>query len=173
MSEIKTAAAPAAAPATTEAPSLLDQILATAKRGVEPTRAEEAGSRTKELVDALVGQAVSKSVVFDKNITRTIEAMVTEIDKQISAQLNQVMHDPKFLRLEGSWRGLMHLVSNTNTGPTLKVKVLSASKTELANDFARETEQTCLYNAIHQDAYNIAGGEPFGALIGDYEWGPG
>jgi type VI secretion system protein ImpC len=173
MSESKSAAAAAAAPATTEAPSLLDQILATAKRGVEPTRAEEAGSRTKELVDALVGQAVGKSVVFDKNITRTIEAMVTEIDNQISAQLNEVMHDPKFLRLEGSWRGLMHLVSNTNTGPTLKVKVLSASKTELANDFARETEQTCLYNAIHQDAYNIAGGEPFGALIGDYEWGPG
>jgi type VI secretion system protein ImpC len=172
MSETQSAAAPTPGAVTEPAPSLLEQILATAKRGVDPARAEETGSRVKDLVDALVGQALDKSVLFDKNITRTIDAIVNEIDQEISAQMNQIVHDPAFLRLEGSWRGLHYLVSNSATGPTLKVKLLNATKAELSNDFAREIEQTCLYNAIHQDAYNIAGGEPFGALIGDYEWGP-
>ena len=51
--------------------------------------------------------------------------------------------------------------------------MLPVRKEELTRDFSREMEQTKLYTALHQETYNVAGGEPFGALIGDYEWGPG
>ena len=34
------------------------------------------------------------------------------------------MHDPKFLKLEGSWRGLHYLVQNSETGTSLKLRVL-------------------------------------------------
>lgn len=171
-SESQTVKSPDGSATTVAESSLLNQILTTAKRNLDPERAEEASIRTKELVDALVDRAREKTVRFDKNITRTIDQVVKEIDVQISSMLNQIMHNEEFLRLEGSWRGLQYLVKNSNTGNMLKIKMVHVEKEELTNDFSKEMEQTWLYNALHQTTYNIAGGEPFGAIVGDYEWGP-
>ena len=56
------------------------------------------------------------TVTFDRNLTRTFDKAVAAIDAKMSAQLNAIMHDPKFLKLEGSWRGLHYLVQNSETG---------------------------------------------------------
>ncbi|MDB5398396.1 MAG: type secretion system protein ImpC [Acetobacteraceae bacterium] len=147
---------------TTE--SLLDQVVA-ATRQTEP-------DRVHDLVRALVEQANLGTVTFDRNLPRTIERAITMIDSALSSQLNEIIHDPKFLKLEGSWRGLHYLVMNSETGTNLKIRLLNASKRELHRDLSRavEFDQSVLFKKIYENEFGTPGGEPYGALIGDYEW---
>ncbi len=144
--------------------SLLDQVVA-ATRQTEPDRAQE-------LVRTLVEQAASGTVIFDRNLTRTIERAIALIDSKLSMQLNEIMHDPKFLKLEGSWRGLRYLVMNSETGSNLRLRLLNISKRELNRDLTRavEFDQSLLFRKIYENEFGTPGGEPYGALIGDYEW---
>ena len=82
------------------------------------------------------------------------------------------MHNPKFLRLEGSWRGLHYLVQNSETGTSLKLRVLNVSKRELTRDLSKavEFDQSQTFKKIYENEFGTPGGEPYGALIGDYEW---
>jgi type VI secretion system protein ImpC len=163
MSETSSSAAGAAV-TTEEAPGLLDQILVNTRQ-TEPDRAQD-------LVKTMVEQALSGTITFDKNLTRTFDQAIAAIDRKLSAQLNAVMHDPKFLKLEGSWRGLHYLVQNTETGTGLKLRVLNASKRDLTRDLTKavEFDQSQLFKKIYENEFGTPGGEPYGALIGDYEW---
>ncbi len=160
----ETARQPGAAAATTEAPGLLDQILTNTKQ-TEPDRAQE-------LVKTLVEQALSGTVTFDRNLTRTFDKAIAAIDAKMSEQLNAIMHDPKFLKLEGTWRGLHYLVQNSETGTALKIRVINLPKRELNRDLTRaiEFDQSQLFKKIYENEFGTPGGEPYGALIGDYEW---
>jgi type VI secretion system protein ImpC len=157
-------ATPAAAAETTEAPSFLDQVVA-ATRQTTPDQAQD-------LVKTLVEQAMAGTVTFDKNVTRTFERAVAAIDQKLSEQLNAIMHHPKFLALEGRWRGLHHLVMNSETSTSLKLRVLNLPKRELSRDLQRavEFDQSQLFKKIYENEFGTPGGEPYGALIGDYEW---
>jgi type VI secretion system protein ImpC len=149
---------------TVESTSFLDQVVA-ATRQTEPDRAQE-------LVKTLVSEALAGTVTFDRNLGRTIDRAIDAIDAKLSAQLNAIMHHPRFLQLEGSWRGLNHLVMNSETGTSLKIRVLNASKRELNRDLTRavEFDQSQLFKKIYENEFGTPGGEPHGALIGDYEW---
>lgn len=160
-----TAAKSGAAAATTEGTTgLLDQILSNTKQ-TEPDRAQD-------LVKNLVEQALSGTVTFDRNLTRTFDKAIAAIDRKLSTQLNAIMHDPKFLKLEGSWRGLHYLVQNSETGTSLKLRVLNLPKRELARDLSKavEFDQSQMFKKIYENEFGTPGGEPYGALIGDYEW---
>src|SRR5213080_1978877 len=123
----------AEATATAEsASSLLDQILTNTKQ-TEPDRAQD-------LVKNLVEQALAGTVTFDRNLTKTFDKAIAAVDAKLSAQLNAIMHDPKFLKLEGTWRGLHYLVQNSETGTSLKLKVINQSKRELHRDLTRAIE---------------------------------
>jgi type VI secretion system protein ImpC len=148
----------------TAAPGLLEQIITNTKQ-TQPDRAQD-------LVKNLVEQALAGTVTFDRNLTRTFDKAVAAIDAKMSAQLNAIMHDPKFLKLEGSWRGLHYLVQNSETGTSLKLRVLNISKRDLGRDLSRaiEFDQSQLFKKIYENEFGTPGGEPYGALIGDYEW---
>jgi type VI secretion system protein ImpC len=159
------AAAPqGSAETTTTTTSLLDQVVS-ATRQTEPERAQD-------LVRALVEQALSGTVTFDRNLTRTFDKAIAAIDRRLSAQLNEIIHAPKFLKLEGSWRGLHHLVMNSETGTSLKIRLMNASKRDLNRDLTKavEFDQSQLFKKIYENEFGMPGGEPYGALIGDYEW---
>jgi type VI secretion system protein ImpC len=149
---------------TTTTTSLLDQVVS-ATRQTEPERAQD-------LVRALVEQALSGTVTFDRNLTRTFDKAIAAIDRKLSAQLNEILHAPKFLKLEGSWRGLHHLVMNSETGTSLKIRLMNASKRDLNRDLTKavEFDQSQLFKKIYENEFGMPGGEPYGALIGDYEW---
>src|SRR6202171_3771887 len=155
----------AATATTTEAaPGLLDQIISNTKQ-TEPDRAQD-------FVKNLVEQALAGTVTFDRNLTKTFDKAIAAIDAKLSAQLNAIMHDPKFLKLEGSWRGLHYLVQNSETGTSLKLRVMNLSKRELNRDLTRaiEFDQSQMFKKIYENEFGTPGGEPYGALIGDYEW---
>jgi type VI secretion system protein ImpC len=157
--------APSGATTTTEeGASFLDQVVAATKQ-TEPDRAQD-------LVKTLMEQALSGTVTFDKNLTRTFDRAIAAIDRKISAQLNEIMHHEKFTKLEGSWRGLNYLVMNSETGTSLKIRVLNASKRDLTRDLTKavEFDQSQLFKKIYENEFGTPGGEPYGTLIGDYEW---
>jgi len=162
MSETKLASETSTA--TAEPSGLLEQVVA-ATRQTEPDRAQE-------LVKTLVEQALTGSVTFDRNLSRTIDRAIAAIDQKLSGQLNSIAHDPRFMQLEGTWRGLNYLVMNSETGTSLKLKVLNISKRELNRDLTRavEFDQSQLFKQIYENEFGTPGGEPYGALIGDYEW---
>ena len=100
------------------------------------------------------------------------EIMVAAIDQAISNQLNEIMHNERFGQLEGSWRGLHYLVMNSETSTNLKLRVINLPKRELFRDLTRavEFDQSQLFKQIYENEFGTPGGEPYGALIGDYEW---
>jgi type VI secretion system protein ImpC len=149
---------------TSEGLNFLDQVVSATKQ-TEPDRAQD-------LVKNLVEQALAGTVTFDKNLTRTIDRAIAAIDRKMSAQLNAVIHHEKFTKLEGSWRGLNHLIMNSETGTGLKIRVLNMTKRELNRDLTKavEFDQSQLFKKIYENEFGTPGGEPYGALIGDYEW---
>jgi type VI secretion system protein ImpC len=164
MSGTETNTQAATTTSTTEGLSFLDQVVSATKQ-TEPDRAQD-------LVKNLVEQALAGTITFDKNLTRTIEKAIAAIDQKMSVQLNAVMHNEKFSKLEGSWRGLHHLVMNSETGTSLKIKVLNITKRELNRDLTKavEFDQSQLFKKIYENEFGTPGGEPYGSLIGDYEW---
>lgn len=149
---------------TEAAPSLLDQAILATKQ-TEPSRAEE-------LLRVLTEQALDGTVTWDKNLTVTLKAAIDRIDAVLSGQLAEVMHQPDFQKLEGSWRGLHHLVMNSETSTSLKLRVLNVSKKDLAKDLSRavEFDQSQVFKKIYESEFGSPGGEPYAALIGDYEF---
>jgi type VI secretion system protein ImpC len=165
MADTKTEGGAGEAEASTVELSILEQAVSATKQ-TEPDQAQD-------LLKALAEQAMQGTVVWDKNLTRTITSAITAIDAAISTQLAEIMHNEKFQKLEGSWRGLHHLVSNTETSASLKIRVLNVSKKEITKDLAKaiEFDQSHLFKSIYEAEFGQAGGEPYGALIGDYEFG--
>jgi type VI secretion system protein ImpC len=102
-----------------------------------------------------------------------INARIAQIDHLISLQLNEVMHAPEFQKLEGSWRGLKYMMANSETGTQLKIKMLNVSKKELLRDLQRapEFDQSAIFKKVYEEEYGVFGGNPFAALIGDYDFG--
>ena len=84
--------------------------------------------RAQELVKTMVEQALTGTVAFDRNLARTFDRAIAAIDKEVSAQLNEIIHNPRFLQLEGTWRGLNYLVMNSETSTSLKLRVLNLPK---------------------------------------------
>src|SRR5208283_266897 len=81
-------------------------------------------------------------------------------------------HHPQFQRLEATWRGLRYLLDQSETSTSLKIRILNVSKKELLRDLQRaaEFDQSAAFKKVYEEEFGIFGGEPFGALIGDYEF---
>ena len=162
--------APAAGAAgqTVEAPGLLDQVIAA-------TRPQSSGEqeRAKDYFRQFLDHAVKPGQVVSKDVETNIKVWIGEIDKKLSAQMNEILHDPVLQQLESTWRGLHYLVHQSETGETLKIRVLNAKKRELFKDLekAAEFDQSSLFKKIYEEEYGQLGGQPYGMLVGDYEFG--
>jgi len=144
--------------------SLLDQVIGATKQ-TERSRAED-------LVRTLTEEVMKGTVTWNKNVGKSIDAGIKAIDAILSKQLSAVMHNPDFLKLEGTWRGLHHLVMNSETSTKLKLKVLNVSKKALFKDLDQATEfdQSTIFKKVYESEFGSPGGEPYGAMIGDYEF---
>jgi type VI secretion system protein ImpC len=166
MSETQQAAAGAST--TTKEVSLLDQIVEQGRFGEEPALQQ----RGKDLVKEFVAQVLAGEVTPSKDSEQMINQRIAQIDHLVSLQLNEVLHNSAFQKLEASWRGLKYLMDNSETSTMLKIRVMSATKKDLLRDLQRATEfdQSALFKKVYEEEYGVFGGEPFGALIGDYEF---
>lgn len=151
---------------TTEETNLLEQIVEEGRFGKEETARE----RGRGLIKSFVAEIVEGTITVSADTEAMLNARIAEIDRLISDQLNEVMHSPEFQELEASWRGLHYLLSQSETSEMLKIKVLNVSKKDLLRDLrgAAEFDQSALFKKIYEEEYGVFGGQPFGALLGDY-----
>ncbi len=152
---------------TVEASSYLDKAInATIQTPVDST---------KMLMSTLTSQALDGTLTWDKNLTLTIEKAIIAIDEQISVQLSAVMKNKDFQKLEGSWLGLQKLIKNSELGSKLKIRLADFTKDELLDQFenAPAIDRSRFFSMVYQEEFGTAGGLPYGALLGDYEFGYG
>ncbi|GMU81832.1 MAG: type VI secretion system contractile sheath large subunit [Phycisphaerales bacterium] len=148
--------------------SLLDEI--TVATGIQDQEAKKIARRG---VEALLSQLVARP---DQKIDKAlIDAYIAEIDAKLSAQVDEILHNADVQRLESSWRSLKFLVDQTDFRENIKIDIINISKDALLEDFenAPEIPKSGLYQHIYTAEFGQAGGEPFGAMIANYDFGPG
>jgi type VI secretion system protein ImpC len=133
---------------------------------------DSARQEVENAVRTLAQQALAGAQVISGDVMQTIEAMIAAIDKKMTAQINAIMHHPEFQQLESAWRGLHHLVNNTETDEMLKIRVLNISKKDLHKTLKRfkgaAWDQSPIFKKMYEEEFGTLGGEPFGCLVGDY-----
>jgi len=164
------AAAPTTTTTTTEGPGLLDQIFK-ATRARDP----EQQAYERDLITEFVNSIVSKEMTVSPDTEAMINARIAHIDQLLTDQLNVILHEESFHKLEASWRGLKYLVDQSETGENLQIRVLNTTKKDLLRDMERASEfdQSALFKLAYTAEYDQYGGTPYGALVGDYEFGKG
>jgi type VI secretion system protein ImpC len=170
MSDVQKAASAQPVEQTVEH-SLLDQIVDEGRLARDPSARE----RGKDLVKEFVKQVLEGAMTVSKDAEVMITARIAQIDHLVSLQLNEVLHAKEFQKLEGTWRGLKYLMDQSETSDKLKIKVLNVTKKELLRDLQRapEFDQSAMFKKVYEEEYGVFGGAPFGALVGDYEFGRG
>ena len=159
--------------ATAETLGLLDSL-------IEATTADASNAQLKDFL-AESNWCVALHYWFGNelwNLGKDQRALLERLDRDIGFldellenQLNEILHHPRFQRLEASWLGLDYLASQGEDVENLKIRVLNVNWRELYRDFeqAIEFDQSRLFQKIYSEQFDMAGGEPFGLLIGDYQ----
>jgi type VI secretion system protein ImpC len=137
-------------------------------------KTDEAKSAVEQAVQTLAQQALANVNVRSTDSVRTIEAMIAALDKKLTDQVNKIIHHEDFQKLESAWRGLHYLVNNTETDEQLKIRVMNVSKADLGKTLKRfkgtAWDQSPLFKKLYEEEYGQFGGEPYGALVGDYHF---
>ncbi|MDX1394530.1 MAG: type VI secretion system contractile sheath large subunit [Gemmatimonadota bacterium] len=159
----------AAEESQTQELSLLDTIVEEGRFGSE----EAARKRGRDMISGFVRDVLDESVTYSKDTEAMLNEQIRQIDDLLSAQLNAIMHHEKFKKLESSWRGLRYLLSQTETGKLLKIRVMSITKDELMDDLTAgkaemAVDRSEMFRKVYQQEFNQFGGTPYGALLGDY-----
>src|SRR5215469_3404773 len=94
-------------------------------------KTDQARAAVETAVRTLAEQALRETAVVSDDVIGTIKAIIAEIDHTLTNQINLILHHEKFQQLEGSWRGLQYLVTNTETDEMLKIRVMNIAKKDL------------------------------------------
>jgi len=148
---------------------LLDQIIERGKMAREEIQKPHA----RDLIGEFARQVLDEGMTLDNDLVQTCNKRIAQIDAMLSAQLNEIMHNDDFQKLEATWRGMRYMVMNSETGATLKLRVLNVSKNELLSDAEKATEfdQSALFKKVYEEEYGTFGGNPYGLLICDQYFG--
>jgi type VI secretion system protein ImpC len=135
-------------------------------------KTDEAKAAVEQAVKTLAEQALSQTQLIGSDVVKSISAIIAELDRKLSEQINLILHHPDFQQLEGGWRGLHYVVNNTETDEMLKIRFMNISKPDLGKTLKRykgtSWDQSPLFKRIYEEEYGQFGGEPFGCLVGDY-----
>src|SRR5215472_8239001 len=150
-----------------------DEFAAVLKQNFKP-RSERAATEVESAVTTLVQQALADTSVIKDHVLDTIEEMIARLDQKLTAQINEILHAPEFQQIEGAWRGLHHLVFNSETDAQLKIHVMNVSKNELYRNLrlypGARWDQSPLFKKVYEQEFGQLGGEPYGCLVADYHF---
>jgi len=135
-------------------------------------QSDKARESVENAVRTLAEQALAGTNLISGDVLGTIEGLIAALDRKLSEQINLILHTPEFQSLEGAWRGLHHLVNNTETDETLKIRVMNISKNELGKTLKKfkgtAWDQSPIFKKMYEEEFGQFGGEPFGAIVADY-----
>ena len=150
-----------------------DEFASLLKQSFKP-RTERAATEVENAVTTLVRQALADTSLIKEDVLDTIEEMIARIDEKLTAQVNEMIHAPEFQQIESAWRGLHYLVFNSETDSMLKIRVMNVSKNEIYRNLrlfpGARWDQSPLFKQLYEAEFGQLGGEPFGALVGDYHF---
>src|ERR1019366_2603490 len=151
----------------------LDEFSALLKKEFKP-KTDQAKVAVEGAVRTLAEHALVNTRLISSDAIESIEAIIAAIDKKLTDQINLILHHEDFQKLEGAWRGLHYLVTNSETDETLKIRVMNVSKQELGRTLKRYKgaawDQSPVFKKVYEEEFGQLGGEPFGCLVGDYHF---
>ncbi|MCA9726830.1 MAG: type VI secretion system contractile sheath large subunit [Candidatus Eisenbacteria bacterium] len=137
-------------------------------------KSDRAKEAVESAVQTLAETVMQDAVTISDDVVATIQSIIAEIDKRLTDQVNLILHHEEFQKLEGAWRGLHHLVNNTETDEQLKIKGLNISKKDLHKTLKKfkgtSWDQSPIFKKMYEEEYGQFGGEPYGCLVGDYHF---
>jgi type VI secretion system protein ImpC len=160
----------------TEAPADLDKLV----KGLSEARpkiAQVAGKTDPgrqaywdEVIVEFLKRVADGSLSYDEDLATVLDQQIAALDARLSAQMDAVLHNEKFQKLEASWRGLTELVRKTDSGANIKIRVLPVKRAELQKDLVGSTklERTSLYRKIYKTGIGTLHGEPVGLIVADF-----
>lgn len=150
--------------------SLIDQILEETK--LSPR--DEAYDIAKTGVEAFIAELLKPERDGERVHQAVVNDMIAEIDRTLSTQIDEILHQRQFQELESAWRGLKYVVDKTDFRQNCKIELLNVSKQDLLDDFedAPEITKSGLYKQVYTAEYGTFGGKPLGTMIGNYDFAP-
>jgi len=135
-------------------------------------KSERSKQAVETAVQTLAEQLLKDTAVVSDDVLGTIQALIAELDQKLTEQINSIMHHADFQKLEGAWRGLHHLVNNTESDEMLKIRLMNISKNDLGKTLKKfrgtAWDQSPIFKKVYEEEYGQFGGEPYGCLVGDY-----
>jgi type VI secretion system protein ImpC len=161
---------------TEAAPLEANEFASLLNQQIKP-KSDRAREDVESAVQTLAEQALASSITVSADVTVNIREMIAELDKRLTEQVNQIIHNEEFQKLEGAWRGLHHLVNNTETDEMLKIRVMNISKKDLHKTVKKfkgtAWDQSPIFKKLYEEEFGQFGGEPYGCLVGDYHFDQG
>lgn len=156
---------------TTTSVSLLEEILGESKLKPDQDGYDVARRGVQAFITEMLAPSRATGEKIDKSL---VDSMIAEIDTRMSTQLDEILHNDGFQKLESSWRELKYLVDRVDFRENIKVEVLSVSKSDLLEDFedAPELTKSGLYKIAYSNEYGVFGGKPYGLISGNYDFSP-
>ncbi|MCK5940646.1 MAG: type VI secretion system contractile sheath large subunit, partial [Planctomycetes bacterium] len=151
--------------------SLLDEIMEQTKMSPD----DESYAVARRGVEAFIGEMLAPKSSYEKADKTAVDQMIAEIDRKMSQQIDQILHHKDVQKLESAWRGLKFVIDRTDFREGNKVELLNISKEQLLEDFedSPEVVRSGLYKLAYTAEYGQFGGEPYAAMISNYDFGPG
>lgn len=155
-----------------EAPAALESDFSSLLQKEFKPRTDRMAEEVEDAVKTLAEHALANTEIISGDTVKTVRSIIAQLDQKLSEQINHILHHPDYQQLESAWRGLHHLVNNTETDTTLKIRVMNISKKELHKTLkwykGTAWDQSPLFKRLYEEEYGAFGGEPYGCLVGDY-----
>lgn len=151
--------------------SLLDEIVQATR--LKPT--DEGYTATKLGVQAFIDELLKPGREEARISAGLVDEMIADIDQKLSLQMDSILHNEDFKKMESSWRSLKFLIDQVDFRENIKVEMLNVEKQALFDDFedAPEITKSGLYKMAYTSEYGQFGGQPYGLMVGNYEFSPG
>lgn len=137
-------------------------------------KTDSAKAEVENAVRTMAEHALANVSVISSDVVQTISSIIAELDVKLTKQMDQILHNEKFQKLESAWRGLHYLVNNTESDEELKIRVMNVSKKELHKTLKKYKgaawDQSPFFKKMYEQEYGQFGGEPYGCLVGDYHF---
>jgi len=148
---------------------LIDEILAFTRLPKTEESYLIAKSGVKVLLEEIFKQDDAQEVRVDKGF---VDQLIAELDAVLSKQMDEILHNADFQRMESQWRSLKFLVDRTDFSENIKIQYLNATKEDLLSDFEESAgiAESGLFRQVYTEEFGQFGGEPVGAMIGNYEF---
>ncbi len=169
MAETKTD--PQGQPQSAEARSLLDEILSESK--IKPS--DEGYDVARQGVAAFIAEMLAPTKAAEKVDRSAVDGMIAELDKKLSAQVNEILHHQEVQKLESAWRSLRWAVERIDFRENIRVEILPVDRETLQADLedAPDLTKSGFYKIVYSSEYGVFGGKPIGLMNLNLDFGPG